>query len=300
MTAEVYDHDTANTAAVPSGAAAGAVVGARRRHSLSAVAGASGPTKGLILPLLLLAGWAALSWTGVFAANLVPDPEAVLEEITALWTSGDLASHIGVTLTRVLFGFLAGTAAATLLGAVTGYSRTARELLDPTLQALKAVPSLAWVPLFILWFGIFEASKVTLIAVGVFFPIYLNLAESIQGVDRKLVEVARLNRFGRLDLVRQVLLPATLPAYVVGLRAGLALGWMFVIAAELMGASEGLGYLMVDGQMTGRPAVIVASLILFAIAGKLTDAILAAAARPFLAWQDGFGDMKGASHARNR
>lgn len=291
MTAEVYDRDTAKAAAPP-----GAAASPRRQNRLAALAGA----KGLIVPLLLLAGWAALSWTGVFAPNLVPSPEAVLEEISALWASGELTSHIGVTLTRVLFGFLAGTAAATLLGAVTGYSRTARELLDPTLQALKAVPSLAWVPLFILWFGIFEASKVTLIAVGVFFPIYLNLVEGIQGVDRKLVEVAKLNRFSRLDLVRRVLLPATLPSYVVGLRAGLALGWMFVIAAELMGASEGLGYLMVDGQMTGRPAVIVASLILFAIAGKLTDAVLAGATRPFLAWQDGFGDMKGATHARNR
>ena len=295
MTAEVYDRDTAKAAA-PSGAAAGAVVGGRRRRPLTALAGA----KGLVVPLLLLAGWAALSWTGVFAPNLVPSPEAVLEEIAALWANGELTGHIGITLTRVLFGFLAGTAAATLLGALTGYSRTARELLDPTLQALKAVPSLAWVPLFILWFGIFEASKVTLIAVGVFFPIYLNLVEGIQGVDRKLVEVARLNRFSRLDLVRRVLLPATLPSYVVGLRAGLALGWMFVIAAELMGASEGLGYLMVDGQMTGRPAVIVASLILFAIAGKLTDALLAGVTRPFLAWQDGFGAMKGTSHARHR
>ena len=295
MSAEVYDRDSAKAAA-PTGAAAAAVVGGRGRRGLAALAGA----KGLIVPALLLAGWTALSWAGVFAPNLVPAPEAVLAEISALWASGELTSHIGVTLTRVLFGFLAGTAAATLLGAVTGYSRTARELLDPTLQALKAVPSLAWVPLFILWFGIFEASKVTLIAVGVFFPIYLNLVEGIQGVDRKLVEVAKLNRFSRLDLVRRVLLPATLPAYVVGLRAGLALGWMFVIAAELMGASEGLGYLMIDGQMTGRPAVIVASLILFAIAGKLTDAVLAGATRPFLAWQDGFGDMKGARNARNR
>lgn len=295
MSAEVYDRDSAKAAA-PTGAAAAAAVGRRGRRGLAALAGA----KGLIVPALLLAGWAALSWAGVFAPNLVPAPEAVLAEISALWASGELTSHIGVTLTRVLFGFLAGTLAATLLGAVTGYSRTARELLDPTLQALKAVPSLAWVPLFILWFGIFEASKVTLIAVGVFFPIYLNLVEGIQGVDRKLVEVAKLNRFSRLDLVRRVLLPATLPAYVVGLRAGLALGWMFVIAAELMGASEGLGYLMIDGQMTGRPAVIVASLILFAIAGKLTDAVLAGATRPFLAWQDGFGDMKGARNARNR
>lgn len=296
MTAEVYNRDNATEATAPQGAAASA----RPSRLASPLLGVLGGAKGLIVPALLIVAWAALSAAGVFAPNLVPSPGAVLAEITSLWASGDLTSHIGVTLTRVLFGFLAGTAAATLLGAFTGYSRTARDLLDPTLQALKAVPSLAWVPLFILWFGIFEASKVTLIAVGVFFPIYLNLVEGIQGVDRKLVEVAKLNRFGRLDLVRRVLLPATLPSYVVGLRAGLALGWMFVIAAELMGASEGLGYLMVDGQMTGRPAVIVASLILFAIAGKLTDAILAGLARPFLAWQDGFGDMKGAPDARNR
>ena len=290
MTAEVFNRET-KTAAPDR-----VVASARSSRWLSRLSGA----KGLIVPVALLVAWAGLSAAGVFAPNLVPSPARVLAEISSLWASGDLTSHIGVTLTRVFFGFVGGTLAATLLGALTGYSRTARELLDPTLQALKAVPSLAWVPLFILWFGIFEASKVTLIAVGVFFPIYLNLVEGIQGVDRKLVEVARLNRFSRLDLVRRVLLPATMPAYVVGLRAGLALGWMFVIAAELMGASEGLGYLMIDGQMTGRPAVIVASLILFAIAGKLTDAVLAGAARPFLAWQDGFGDMKGATNARNR
>jgi sulfonate transport system permease protein len=150
------------------------------------------------------------------------------------------------------------------------------------------VPSLAWVPLFILWLGIYELSKVTLIAAGVFFPVYLNLMSGIQSVDRKLVEVGRVYRLSGLKLVRRVLLPATLPAYFVGLRSGLGLGWMFVIAAELMGASKGLGFLLLDGQMTSRPQVIIGSLVLFAILGKLTDVVLVAVGDRFVGWQDTF------------
>jgi sulfonate transport system permease protein len=138
------------------------------------------------------------------------------------------------------------------------------------------------VPLFILWLGIFEASKVTLIAVGVFFPVYLGLMGAIQSVDRKLVEVGRAFRLTDVEMVRRILLPAVLPAYVISLRSGLGLGWMFVIAAELMGASEGLGYLLIDGQQLGKPAEIVA----FAIVGKATDWLIVLAAAPFLRWED--------------
>lgn len=256
--------------------------------------------KALLLPLGLVLVWEIFSRTGIFPQNLLPSPSAVLGEIVDLWNSGELTTHIGVTVTRVAFGFLAGAAAATLLGALTGYSKAARELLDPTLQALKSVPSLAWVPLFILWFGIFETSKVTLIAVGVFFPVYLNLMTGIQGVDRKLVEVGKSYNLSRLKLVRRILLPATLPSYFVGLRAGLALGWMFVIAAELMGASEGLGFLMIDGQMTGQPAVIIASLILFAILGQASDTGITAVSRRVLSWQDDFAGMGRAAKGGRR
>lgn len=153
---------------------------------------------------------------------------------------------------------------------------------------MRNIPSLAWVPLFILWLGIFEASKIALVAVGVFFPVYLNLMSGIQSVDRKLVEVGRMYRLEGLALVRRVLVPATLPSYFVGLRAGLGLGWMFVLAAEFMGASEGLGFLLIDGQMTGRPAAIIGGIALFALFGKLTDWGLVRLGRPFLSWQDSF------------
>jgi len=252
---------------------------------------------GLALPAALLAAWSALSAFGVFSPQIMPSPAAVAHDLWSLAVGGQLLGHVAITTWRVLLGFVAGTLAATALGAATGYSAPVRHALDPTLQAVKAVPSLAWVPLFILWFGIFETSKVALIAVGVFFPVYLNLMIGIQSVDRRLVEVGLVNTLSQFDLVRRILIPATLPAYITGLRAGLALGWLFVIAAELMGASKGIGFLMIDGEMTGRPSVVIAALILFAIAGKLSDALLVALGRRLLHWQDDFASLQGRARA---
>ncbi len=247
---------------------------------------------GAVVPLCLLVLWEASGRFGWVRPNLLPPPSAVAGTLFDLARRGELWGHVEITLIRVVLGFVIGTAAATLLGALTGYSRLWRQLLDPSLQALRAIPSIAWVPLFILWLGIFEAAKVTLIAVGVFFPVYLNLMAGIADVDRRLVEVGRVYRFSSLALVRRILIPATLPAYLTGLRGGLGLGWMFVVAAEMMGASEGLGFLMIDGEQTGRPAVIIASLLLFAALGKVTDLALGRIGQRALVWQDSFGNAR--------
>lgn len=244
--------------------------------------------KGWLLPIAIVLTWGYLTHAGAVPAYVLPAPQAVLEEMHYLWQDDALAGHIQVTLFRVATGFIIGTLAATVLGALAGYSRLFRELVDPTLQAIKAIPSLGWVPLFILWFGIFETSKVTLIAVGVFFPVYLNLMMAIRNADRKLFEVAQVYQLSGWDRVVRVLLPSTLPAYFTGLRSGLALGWMFVIAAELMGASQGLGFLMLDGQMTGNPAVIIGALILFAVLGKGSDLLLTMLSAKLLSWQDSY------------
>jgi sulfonate transport system permease protein len=246
--------------------------------------------RGLVVPALLLVAWQGLCARGT--PDVMPSPLSVAADLERLWTKGQLLGDIAVTTWRVGLGFLLGTGVATVLGAVVGSSRRAGDYLDPTIQALKAVPSLAWVPLFILWFGIFEVSKVVLIAVGVFFPVYLNLVSGIRSTDRKLVEVGQVNGLGRTDLVLLILAPAALPSYITGLRAGLALGWMFVIAAELMGASKGLGFLMLDGQMTGRPATIVAALLLFALVGKISDALLVALGRRVLIGRDDFSSAQ--------
>lgn len=243
---------------------------------------------GLIVPLLLATGWELAVAQGWINGRLLPPPSRILSTLYSLAAQGELVPHILATLGRVGLGFFFGVLAGTVIGALTGYLTFARRLLDPMLQALRSIPSIAWVPLFILWFGIFETSKVILIAVGVFFPIYLALSGAILGVDRKLVEVGRVFRLSGPQLIWRVLLPATLPSYMLALRAGLGLGWMFVVAAEFMGASEGLGFLLTDGQMTGQPAIILASIVAFAILGKLTDGLLAALSRPLLRWQDAF------------
>jgi sulfonate transport system permease protein len=260
----------------------------QRSASRGRLARWSRPLLGLALPVGLAVIWEILVRLGFSDGRLVPPPSRIYQEFAELAQSGELLRHVVATLLRVTVGFGFGTVAGTLLGAIAGYSALVRRVIDPTLQGLRAVPSIAWIPLFILWLGIFETSKVALIAVGVFFPIYLGVMGAVLSVDRKIVEVGRAFRLSGAAMVRRILLPAVLPAYVVSIRAGLGLGWMFVIAAEFMGASEGLGYLLIDGQQLGKPAEIVAAILSFAVLGKITDAIVVLVSAPFLRWQDTF------------
>jgi sulfonate transport system permease protein len=243
---------------------------------------------GILLPVALAAGWEIAVASGFAQGRLMPPPSRLFKTLYDLAITGELWRHILATLARVFAGFALGTIIGTLIGAVAGASRLTKDIVDPTLQGLRSVPSIAWVPLFILWLGIFEESKVALIAVGCFFPVYLGVLGAISSVDRKTVEVGRMFRLSQFQLVRRILLPAILPAYVLALRQGLGLGWMFVVAAEFMGASEGLGYLLVDGQQLGKPDQILAAILTFAILGKITDGLLAAASTPLLTWQDAF------------
>jgi sulfonate transport system permease protein len=241
---------------------------------------------GLLLPLVIAVGWEVIVDLKLASGRLVPPPSVIYNTFVELARTGELQRHVLVTMQRVAIGFVFGVGAGTLIGAIAGYSALTRRLLDPGIQALRAIPSLAWVPLFVLWFGIFEGSKVTLIAVGVFFPVYLGVMQAILSVDRKLVEVGRIFRLSPTAMIRRILLPAVLPQYVVSLRQGLGLGWMFVVAAELLGASEGLGYLLIDGQQLGKPAQIVAAIVAFAIVGKISDWLIVIVSAPFLRWED--------------
>ena len=248
---------------------------------------------GIILPLLLVIIWQTLSNLGLIPIYLLPSPSTVVSTLIKLANTGELFTHAGITTYRVLVGFAFGSALAVILGSITGYYRVVYQVLDPLIQALRAIPSLAWVPLFILWFGIGEGSKVIMIAVGVFFPVYLNWVTGIKGVDKKYVEVGILYHFTAMKTIRKILFPAALPSLLTGLRSGLGLGWMFVVAAELMGTSKGLGYLMVLGENNSAPELILGSIILFAILGKITDGILVYIERRVLHWQNSFGEENG-------
>jgi sulfonate transport system permease protein len=252
---------------------------------------------GLLLPVAAGVLYELAARIGLVEARLLPPPSRIAETLWSLAVTGELWTHVAATMLRLAAGFALGALAGILVGALTGASQTASRLLDPTVQALRAIPSLAWVPLFILWLGIFEASKIALIAIGVFFPVYLGVMAAITNIDRKIVEVGRAFRLSPLALTRRVLLPAILPDCVIAVRSGLGLGFMFVVAAELMGASEGLGFLLLDGQQLGKPDQILAAIFAFAVLGKICDGALIAAFRPLLRWQDSFAQSVSRSAA---
>jgi len=242
---------------------------------------------GTVLPLSLLLALEAASRLGWVAPHLLPPPSEVLN--TLWWLLGQgLAGHVAASGLRVLAGFAAGAGLALAVGALVGLSRRSERFLDPSFQALRAIPSLAWVPLLLLWLGIDEAPKIVLIAIGAFFPVYMGVASGFRDVDRKLVEVARMAGLSSLALVRRVLLPAAMPAVLTGLRNGLSLAWMFMVAAELIAATRGLGYLLTDGRETSRADIVLAAIVLLALLGKLSDTLMQRLERRLLAWRDTF------------
>lgn len=247
-------------------------------------AGRPHPALGWVLPALALLAFEVLVRSGVLAAHLFPAPSEIVRTLFDLGSS--LASHIGVSIARVAGGFAIGASLAVVAAVVVGLDRRAEALLDPTFQALRAVPSLAWVPLLLLWLGIDETPKITLIAIGAFFPVYLNLLSGLRNVDRKLVELGEVYGLSRSALVRRILLPASLPSLYTGLRVGLSLAWMFLVAAELIAATRGLGYLLTDGRETSRPDIVLAAILLLAVLGKLSDSVLKSLERRALAWRD--------------
>lgn len=243
----------------------------------------------LLLPALLLGAWvASTSVLKFFGPSQLPGPALVARTFGELLDSGDLQRHLLASLGRIALGCAAGSALGTLLATLVGLSRTAERLLDPTLQALRAIPSLAWVPFLLLWLGIGEAPKLVLVAIGAFFPVYVNAAAGIRGVDRRLVEVGRLHGLAGARLARRIVLPAASPALLTGLRLGLGQAWLFLVAAELIAASRGLGFLLIDGQNGARADLMVVAIALLALLGKLTDQGLRGVERRVLGWSDGF------------
>lgn len=242
--------------------------------------------RGWAVPLILVVAWEAVVRLGWISAHLLPAPSELVATLIELAGSGDLFSHVVVSSARVLAGFAIGAVLALLVGAAVGLSRALEAYLDPTFQALRAIPSLAWVPLLLLWLGIDEAPKITLIAIGAFFPVYLNLVAGIKNVDRKLVEVGGIFGLKGWRLIVRIFLPASLPNLLTGLRSGLSLAWMFLVAAELIAATRGLGYLLTDGRETARADLVIVAIVVLALLGKLSDSLLQLAERRLLVWRD--------------
>ena len=243
--------------------------------------------KGLVLPILIIVLLEVIVRIGWLPSYQMPAPSEIALTLGDL-AEGPLWKHISASLLRVLIGFGIGASLALIFAAWVGLSREAEAYLEPTFAGLRSIPSLAWVPLLLLWLGIDETSKIVLIAIGAFFPVYLNGVAAIRNIDRKLAEVGQMYGFSRGRLIHRILLPAALPGLFTGLRSGMSLAWMFLVAAELIAATKGLGYLLSDGRETSRPDIVLAAIIVLAVLGKISDGVLARLEKRFLAWRDTF------------
>ncbi|MFK0241889.1 ABC transporter permease [Microbacterium sp. NPDC090281] len=229
---------------------------------------------GLLLPAVILLAWQFVTTSGLVEPYRLPTPASVYQAGVELAENGQLWTHIAISVQRVLLGFAIGSVIGLAAAGVVGLSRWGDVLLSPTLAAVRAVPSLAWVPLLILWMQIGEESKVTLIAIGAFFPVYTTVASALRHVDPQLVEAGRSFSLRGWSLFRTVQLPAVVPSVVAGLRLALAQAWLFLVAAELIASSMGLGFLLTDSQSTGRVDRILLSIVLLALLGTITNGVL--------------------------
>ncbi|WP_375395584.1 ABC transporter permease [uncultured Sphingomonas sp.] len=236
-------------------------------------------------PILLLALWELGSRTGVIPERTLAAPSSVVSTMIAMTASGELPHNVAVSLVRAGLGLAFGVGAGVVLGLAAGLSRQGNAAIDPLLQIKRTIPVVALTPLFIVWFGIGETTKIALIAFATMLPVYLNLYEGIRGVDVRLIDAARSFGLSRFDLIRDVILPGTLPALIVGLRYALSIAVLMLVIAEQINASAGLGYLINNARDFMRTDIIVVCLLVYALLGLAGDLLMRAIERRALAWR---------------
>jgi sulfonate transport system permease protein len=241
---------------------------------------------GFVLPALIIVAWHLASVSGRIQPYLLPPPSAVVTTLWELTLNGVLFKHVQASVTRWVIGFILGGGLGLLLGSWVGLSRVAERTLDTSVQMLRTVPFLAMAPLLIIWLGLDEAPKITLVGLAAFFPLYINTFAGIRNVDRKLIEVGRVYQLSGPEMLRRVIIPAALPAVFTGVRYGLGVAWLALVVAELMGATRGLGFMLVEGREFVRIDIIVGGIILFSLVGKLVDTFVRLLEGRFLRWRD--------------
>jgi sulfonate transport system permease protein len=243
---------------------------------------------GWVLPALIVAVWQAAASLGWIAGTIMPSPVAVLAAAWRLTLSGELPQNLGVSALRALAGLAIGGGIGLSLGLVNGLSRLSFTVTDTTVQMIRNVPHLALIPLVIVWFGIDEGAKLFIVALGVFFPIYINTLHGVRSVDPQLVEMATSYGFRGWSLFQRVILPGALPSIFVGLRFALGVMWLTLIFAETIAAQSGIGYMAMQAREFMQTDVIVLAILLYALLGKGADTLAKALERWRLAWHPAF------------
>ena len=238
----------------------------------------------LVVPVLLLLTWEFLSTRGLIRTSILPAPSTVWQTALDMIKSGELINHLWTSILRVLQGFAVGGTLGLALGFLIGLSERVERSLVLITGLLRPIPIIAWVPVLILWMGIDEASKVTVIAIGSFWPVLLNVIHGIRNTDRKFIEVARVLEKGRISLWWHVILPSALPSIFTGVRIGIGIAWMSVIAAELIAASAGVGYLIMYPRELSQPDVMLVGVVSIGVTGLLIDVVIKRLEGRLLKW----------------
>lgn len=241
-----------------------------------------------LLPLLILTLWQVGASLGYIRPTVLPAPGDVVAAGWRLIQNGQLAENIAVSSGRALSGFLLGGSLAFILGLINGLSKLSERLTDTTVQMVRNIPNLALLPLVILWFGIEEESKLFLTSLGVFFPIYINTFHGVRTVDAQLVEMGRSYGMNWSELFRRIILPGALPSIFVGIRYALGIMWLTLIVAETIAANSGIGYMAMNAREFMLVDVVVLSILIYALLGKLADASVRLLERHFLSWHTAF------------
>lgn len=242
----------------------------------------------LIAPLAVLGIWQLVCSQGVFTPIELASPVAVVNAGRELWAEGQFQSNLLISLERVAVGLAFGVTIGLVISVLSGLFHWGEDLIDPLVQAARSVPILGLLPLVIIWFGIGEAPKIFLIALGVTFAIYINTYSAIRGVDMKLIEAGRTFGLGRLGLIRRIILPGSLPGFLVGLRLALVHSWLIIVVAEQINAKSGIGYLINAAQTWGRTDIIMLGCTVYAVLGLIADFIVRRLEKSLLAWRRGF------------
>lgn len=238
-----------------------------------------------MIPMFILGLWQILSMNGMIPATILPSPIEVIQSGAELTASGELINHITISLGRALTGFLIGGFLGILFGLFNGLFKPLDLLLDTSIQMLRNIPHLALLPLVILWFGIDEVSKVFLVSLGVLFPIYINTYHGIKGVDKGLIEMGRAYGLKGYSLFFQVILPGALSSILVGIRYALGVMWTTLIVAETIAANSGIGYMAMNAREFMQMDVIVLSILIYSLLGKLSDWIAKLFEKKWLMWK---------------
>ncbi|MBN2221840.1 MAG: ABC transporter permease [Vallitaleaceae bacterium] len=224
-----------------------------------------------LLPVMILLLWNYASKSELFPKAILPPISKVWKAFGNLFSSGQLQEDVLISLVRVLKGYSIAVVLGIFMGTVMGTSETLNQFFSLTLNAIRQIPMLAWIPLIILWFGIGEESKVVVIVLGAYFPILLNTMNGIRNVPKGLIEVSRLYQLGPFEAFRKVYFPSALPSIFVGLKLGLGISWVAVVAAELLAASSGIGFRISDARSLIMADVVIVCMITIGAIGIAMD-----------------------------